>query len=125
DHLDVVIADDTTARLEARVHEGIYVLFQGHTVLQAERHGYSKAMHDRLEGRAHLLHVYEDVTDATALVPTRPHVDVVARDGGFLGVSGAAVGQLLAAHLALRALRPDEGQLHDPVGDGDAGVLLF
>ena len=57
----------------------------------------AKQFMTRAEGRALFVHVDEDFAEAAVLVFACAHVEVVARDVGFLGVACAAVGQLLAA----------------------------
>ena len=119
-HLDGVVAAHDALRLEAGEGEGLHELLQRHAVLQADRHGDGEVVHQRAERGAFLVHVDEDLAETAILIFAGPQIDLVPADGRLLGVTLAALRQLLALGRMDDAL--DDLLDHLRRGCGDRGV---
>ena len=75
--------------LEAGEDERLHELLQRHAVLQAQRDGDGKAVHQRAEGSAFPMHVDEDLAQAAVSVFARAQVDLVTAHLRLLGVATA------------------------------------
>src|SRR5205814_4599967 len=95
-HLDVVVAVDEPARLEAREEERLDVLLERDAVLEAERDRDREAVHQAAEGGALLVHVDEDLAERAVGVLAGVQVDLVAADDRLLRVAGAALREAVA-----------------------------
>ncbi len=84
------MSHDRSVGLEAREGEGLDELLERNAVLQTERNGDGKVVHQRAEGRALFVHVDEYLADLATVVFARPEVDFVPADDRLLRVPAAA-----------------------------------
>src|SRR5208283_2804966 len=99
--LDPVVAPNEAGRLEAGEGEGVDVFLERHAVLQAERHGDRKIVHQRPEGGSFLVHVDKNLAKAAVRIFAGAKIDLVATNVRLLGVTGAPVRQALAGGATL------------------------
>ena len=92
--LDRVIALHHAGRFELREGESIHEFFQRHAILQAYRDGDGEIVHHRTERSALLVHVDEDFTQLAIFIFASAEIDLMAANGGLLGITLAARGKL-------------------------------
>ena len=80
-------------RLVAHVLELLAQVLQRHAVLQGERNGCRKRIHQARDGRAFLRHLDEDFAWLAVVVEAHRDVAFVAADGELVGERSALVGQ--------------------------------
>ena len=72
--------------LESCEQERLDKFFKWHPVLQSQRDGDGKAIHEASEGRPLLVHIQENLTKSPVYVFTRSEVEFVPSNIGLLGV---------------------------------------
>ena len=90
-HCDALVTGDDAVRLKTGEYKRVDKLFQRHTVLESERNGNRKAVHETTVGGAFLVHVDEYFAQRSVIVLTGAEINFVSRDHRFLGITGSTM----------------------------------
>ena len=95
-HLYRIIACNNPLWLKAGKGEGLYILFQRHAILQPDRYGNRKIIHQRSKGSAFFVHIDENFTQPAIFIFTSTQIHLMTANAGFLCIAFASVWQALA-----------------------------